>query len=380
MSLPSSPSASDSSTTVQNNALMTIIMQEIKELGGWMAFDRYMEMALYYPGLGYYSSGSTKFGLMPGSGSDFVTSPELSPLFGQCLAKQVKQGLEQTKTKAVWEFGAGSGALAKQLLGQRDASVHYHIIELSADLQFRQAETLKDYTSRVTWHQQLPEAMEGIVVGNEVLDAMPVKLLQRLGGKWFERGVSIYKDELNFADIETHLRPPVDITGQHDYLTELPLQGIAFIRTLAHHLKKGAAFFIDYGFPESEYYHAQRQMGTVVCHRAHQVDMNPLVDPGLKDITAHVDFTAMALAWQNAGDEMTPPKELGTLGYCNQGRFLFNCDIADYLSQASVQEQNASLKLLQEHEMGELFKVMGLYVDQAWDACGFMQGDKSHTL
>lgn len=359
---------------------MAVIMQEIQNLGGWMSFDRYMEMALYHPGLGYYSSGSTKFGLMPSSGSDFVTSPELSPLFGQCLAKQVRQGLEQTNTNAVWEFGAGSGALAKQLIEQIDASVHYHIIELSADLKHRQAETLRDFSSRVTWHQQLPEKMEGIVVGNEVLDAMPVKLLQRMQGQWYERGVAIYKDELSFADRPTDLRPPIDISGQHDYLTELPLQGIAFIRTLAHHLQKGAAFFIDYGFPESEYYHAQRQMGTVVCHRAHQVDMNPLVDPGLKDITAHVDFTAMALAWQNAGDEMTPPKELGTLGYCSQARFLFNCDITDFLSNATLQEQNASLKLLQEHEMGELFKVMGLYVDQAWDACGFMHGDKSHTL
>ena len=380
MSLLSTPSVLVPAPDHQNNPLMSIIMQEIEKLGGWMGFDRYMEMALYYPGLGYYSSGSTKFGLMPSSGSDFVTSPELSPLFGQCLAKQVNQALTQTQTIEVWEFGAGSGALAKQLLGQLEPNVHYHIIELSADLQSRQAKTLEKYSSRVTWHQSLPERMEGVVVGNEVLDAMPVKLLQRIENQWFERGVTIYKDELNFADVLTDLRPPIDISGKHDYLTELPPQGIAFIRTLAHHLQKGAAFFIDYGFPESEYYHAQRQMGTVVCHRAHQVDMNPLIDPGLKDITAHVDFTAMAMAWQNAGDEMNPPKELGTLGYCNQGRFLLNCDITDYLSQASIQEQNASLKLLQEHEMGELFKVMGLYVDQAWDACGFMQGDKSHTL
>ena len=365
------------------------MVQALHAQGGWLPFDTYMALALYTPGLGYYSSGRQKFGALPSSGSDFVTAPTLSPLFGKALARQVQQALAATGTQAVWEFGAGTGDLALQLLqaladpAGATSGLNYHIVELSADLRQRQQTLLARFGDRVQWHDALPPQMEGVVVGNEVLDAMPVKLAVRQQGQWLERGVALAEGQLVFADrpapgIVAPLQ--VAIEGGHDYLTEVPTHAIAFIHTLAERLVKGAAFFIDYGFPAHEYYHPQRHMGTLVCHYRHEMDVNPLSLPGEKDITAHIDFSAMALAWQDAGDALQPARELGTLGFCNQCRFLFNCGIDELLAQANTVEQNAALKLLQEHEMGELFKVLGLYVGQPWDALGFRQGDRSHTL
>ncbi len=173
--------------------------------------------------------------------------------------------------------------------------------------------------------------MHGVVVGNEVLDAMPVQLLARSGGAWFERGVVRRGEGFAWEDRPTELRPPVDIEGAHDYLTEIHPQAQAFIATLADRLQAGAAFFIDYGFPEAEYYHPQRHMGTVMCHRGHQADGDPLADVGAKDITAHVDFTGVALAGQEAGFEV--------LGYASQARFLLNCGILPMMEQASLAER-----------------------------------------
>jgi SAM-dependent MidA family methyltransferase len=357
--------------------------------GGWLSFDTYMALVLYTPGLGYYSSGRQKFGMLPRSGSDFVTAPLLSPLFGRALAKQVGQALEQTGTCAVWEFGAGTGDLALQLLsaltldGGSFTGLKYHIVELSANLRERQEALLGPYKGRVQWHDSLPDQMEGVVVGNEVLDAMPVKLAVRQHGQWRERGVALHEGNLVFADQPAPdiIAPlPQAIEGSHDYLTEVPTHALAFIQTLAERLTKGAAFFIDYGFPAHEYYHPQRHMGTLVCHHRHVMDTDPLSLPGEKDITAHVDFSAMALAWQDAGDALLPPRELGTLGFCNQARFLLNCGMDTLLAHASQVEQNAAMKLLQEHEMGELFKVLGLYVGAPWAALGFQYGDRSPTL
>lgn len=372
------------------STLQDHIAQRITAAGGWIGFDEFMALALYAPGQGYYASDSPKFGVMPYrledgarvEGSDFVTAPEMTPLFGMALANQVAQALQATQTDELWEFGAGSGALALQLLKSLDAmgrsAPRYNIVDLSGSLRQRQAGTLEAYADRVRWLDTLPDQLEGVVVGNELLDAIPVKLLARAGGVWFERGVVLSANQTESApafawsDRPTVLRPPCEVSGQHDFLTEIHPQADAFVRTLADKLKKGALFLIDYGFSEHEYYHGQRHMGTVMCHRSHRADTDPLVDVGLKDITAHVNFTAMALAAQEAGLEL--------LGYCTQARFLLNCGLASLLEAAPLAQRVRAQALIMEHEMGELFKVIGWVKGEAWDALGFAQGDRSHRL
>ena len=352
------------------------IHQAIAQAGGWLGFDRFMAMALYEPGLGYYTNALQKFGTMPSSGSDFVTAPGLSPLFGQTLAVQVRQALQATGTDEVWEFGAGTGALALQLLDSLgDDLARYTIIDLSGTLQARQADTLLKYADKVRWLDNWPKAIEGVVVGNEVLDAMPVHLLQRTDGVWHERGVVSAGQGFAWQDRPTDLRPPIDIEGEHDYLTEIHPQAEAFITSLAERLlagKGGAAFFLDYGFPEAEYFHPQRHMGTVMCHQLHQADDNPLLAVGQKDITAHVNFTGVALAAQNAG--------LAVLGYASQAWFLLNLGLAERMAQASLAERSQAQRLVNEHEMGELFKVIGLTTSADGVAQGFARGDRSHRL
>ena len=360
----------------ETSALPQRIHHAIAKAGGWLGFDRFMAMALYEPGWGYYTNALQKFGAMPASGSDFVTAPLMSPLFGQALAVQVKQALAATDTQEVWEFGAGTGALAKQLLASLgDAIGRYTIIDLSGTLRSRQADHLLEYADKVRWLDHWPEVIEGVVVGNEVLDAMPVQLLQRKNGVWHERGVVSMGDGFAWQDRPTDLRPPVDIEGQHDYLTEIHPQAEAFIASLAERLKAGkggAAFFFDYGFPEAEYFHPQRHMGTVMCHQLHQADDNPLVDVGQKDITAHVNFTGVALAAQDAGLEV--------LGYASQAWFLLNLGLAEQMANASLAERSQAQRLINEHEMGELFKVIGFSTSADWAALGFSQGDRSHRL
>jgi SAM-dependent MidA family methyltransferase len=349
----------------------------VAEGGGWLPFDRFMTLALYAPGLGYYACDSRQFGLMPSSGSDFVTAPELSPLFGRALAVQVAQALDASEADAVWEFGAGSGALAEQLLSALGERVRrYAIVELSAALRERQRERLARFGEKVRWLDVWPEAMHGVVIGNEVLDAMPVQLLHWDGAQWLERGVVATPEGFAWQDRPTPLAPPLDVeSAQHfdpGYVTEIHPQAEAFIATLGERLTKGAAFFIDYGFPETEYYHPQRNGGTLMCHRAHLGDADPLVNVGEKDITAHVDFTAIAVAAQGAG--------LDVLGYTSQARFLLNCGLACELAVASLQQRVHALKLIDEHEMGELFKVIGFARSCEFDAIGFKVGDRTHML
>ena len=370
------------------------IARSIQDAAGWIGFDTFMDQALYTPGLGYYAHGSTKFGALPYTvqggvkvaGSDFVTSPEISPLFGWTLAQQVVQALEVTGTGEVWEFGAGSGALALQILqalkAQGVALSRYTIVDISGSLRARQQATLAEFGDQVRWVDALPMEMRGVVLGNEVLDAMPVKLLARVAGVWHERGVVLShtpaapgtEEALQFAwqDRPTELRPPLEVEGVHDYLTEIHPQGESFVRTLAAKLTAGAVFLIDYGFPEAEYFHPQRHMGTVMCHQAHQVDDDPLVRVGQKDITAHVNFTGVALAGIDAG--------LGVLGYCNQGRFLMNCGLLTQMEAADLPTRVMAQKLIMEHEMGELFKVIGFHKGEPWQALGFEHGDKTHKL
>ncbi len=374
------PPAAVNEPSSVTTALLARLRQAIGEAGGWLPFDRYMGIALYEPGLGYYANTAPKFGHLPQSGSDFVTAPELTPLFGQTLARQVQQALQATGTAEVWEFGAGSGALALQVIDALDAAGHapqrYTIVDLSGSLRERQAATLADHADRVRWVTELPARMEGVVIGNEVLDAMPVRLLWRQRGAWFERGVVLDADgHPAWADRPTDARPPLAIEGPHDYLTEIHPQAEAFVRTLADRLVRGAAFLIDYGFPEAEYYHPQRHMGTLMCHQAHRSDSDPLADPGQKDITAHVNFTGVALAAQDAG--------LSVLGYTSQGRFLLNAGLLDLARDAGPRENALMQKLVLEHEMGELFKVIALAPAasaQGWVPVGFASGDRTHRL
>jgi len=384
-------------------ALYTLIQRSIEIAGGWLGFDRFMALALYAPGLGYYANQSRKFGTTPQSGSDFVTAPELSKWFGRTLANQVAEALDATHTDTVWEFGAGSGALALKLLeALGDKVQRYTIVDVSGSLRARQQTTLAAYIDKVQWVDALPEQISGVVVGNEVLDAMPVQLLQRKNGAWYERGLvwetqgqelevsaervsSANRDSqktlqaLKWNDRVTDARPPIEIEGEHDYLTEIHLQAHAFIQTLADRLlasqkstsKGGAVFLIDYGFPEHEYFHPQRHMGTLMCHQLHRADPDPLSDVGAKDITAHVDFTGIALAAQDAG--------LHVLGYTSQAHFLINCGLLEPLVDAPLEEKTMAQKLITEHEMGELFKVIALGT-HAWEPMGFKQGDRSHTL
>lgn len=364
------------------SALHARIAAEIAAVGGWMGFERFMELALYAPGLGYYARDARQFGALPSSGSDFVTAPELSPLFGRALSRQVRQALDATGTDEVWEFGAGSGALAAQLLDALGERVRrYVIVDLSQALRSRQRETLHArvpaHAARAEWVDRLPETgIAGVVVGNEVLDAMPVALLHWDGAQWSEHGVAVdASGRFAWADRPTALRPPIEPGYLPGTTIELARQASGFVATLAATLRRGAAFLLDYGFPEHEFFHPQRTGGTLMCHRGHLADPDPLVLVGEKDITAHVDFTAVALAGQDAGLEV--------LGYTSQARFLFNCGLVDDLRDADVRTLAAAQRLVNEHEMGELFKAIG-FVKQppgpVFEAIGFAEGDRSHTL
>lgn len=372
-------------SSILTNPLQTLMAKAIDEAGGWLGFDAFMALALYQPGLGYYAHDSQKFGHMPAGartidgaqtgGSDFVTAPELSPHFGRTLARQVAEALQATGTDEVWEFGAGSGALAQQVLDALgDQVMRYTIVDLSGSLRERQRTRLAAHAGKVHWATELPARMRSVVLGNEVLDAMPVKLLARLNGVWHERGVAMHAGRFAYADSPTDLRPPLEVEGSHDYLTEIHPQAEGFVGTLADRLEAGAVFLLDYGFPEHEYYHPQRSMGTVMCHRAHLADGDALADVGEKDITAHVNFTGIALAGQDAGLEV--------LGYTSQGRFLLNCGLLDGLDNASLAERAMAQKLVNEHEMGELFKVIafGAKGQPVWTPLGFAAGDRMHTL
>jgi SAM-dependent MidA family methyltransferase len=373
MQAPGAQSLSARPSACLATAIGQRIAHAIAQAGGWLPFDRFMALALYEPGLGYYARGSRQFGAMPSSGSDFVTAPELSPLFGRTLARQVAQALDAAEADTVFEFGAGSGALAEQLLGALGERVRrYAIVDVSGALRQRQAARLAPFGARVQWLDAWPDTLHGVVVGNEVLDAMPVQLLRFDGADWQERGVAMHDGAFAWADRPTALRPPVEGRFVPGTVTEIHPQAEAFVRSLAERLQRGAALFIDYGFPEAEYYHPQRTGGTLMCHRAHLADADPLADVGDKDITAHVNFTGIALAAQDAG--------LDVLGYTSQARFLLNCGLVDLLQGADLRERAAAQKLINEHEMGELFKVLALGRGLALDALGFAAGDRMHTL
>ncbi len=383
------------SALAQSEALVATLRAELAAAGGWLPFERYMERALYAPGLGYYSGGAQKFGLRGDDGSDFVTAPEMSPLFAATLARAVAEALAASGTTQLMEFGAGTGKLAAGLMNALAvagvAFESYAIVELSGELRERQRATIEalapTLAARVQWLDALPTQFEGVVVGNEVLDAMPVRLFARKDAVWHERGVALDGERFTFVDQplnsarDAHWRDGVlaAIDGAEDYVTETHDAALAFTRTVCAMLARGAAFFIDYGFPRHEYYHAQRVQGTLMCHYRHRAHADPFLWPGLQDITTHIDFTGIAEAGVEAGADL--------LGYTSQARFLMNAGITEVLSAIDPRDverflpaANAVQKLVSEAEMGELFKVIAFSrgIDQTLDA--FARGDRSHTL
>jgi SAM-dependent MidA family methyltransferase len=366
--------------------LVAHIREAIDRAGGWIDFARYMELALYAPGLGYYVAGTTKLGTQ----GDFVTAPEVSPLFGGAVAAQIAGVLNETGGD-VLELGAGSGRLAADLLAEltmrNSLPARSRILEVSPALRQRQQALLRarapGMIDRIDWIDALPQQLTGVILANEVLDALPIHLLAWRDDAIFERGVIRQGDSFGWA--EHDLRSPAlreaasALPVSAPYLSELSLAVPALVGTLAGALEKGVILLIDYGFGRSEYYHPQRTRGTLMCHYRHRSHDDPFYLPGLQDITAHVDFTAVAGAGIDAG--------LNLLGYATQAQFLINCGIADLLARTPADDAGAYLplsagvqKLLSPAEMGELFKVIALGRGIGTPLAGFSQGDKSRLL
>lgn len=366
--------------------LLDLMQSHIVQAGGWLSFAAFMHTALYTPQLGYYSGGGKKFGV----GGDFVTAPELSPLFGLTVANQVAEVLAQTGGD-VLELGAGTGKLALKVLqglqGQAQLPDHYYILDVSAHLRQVQQETLQkdlppEVFARVQWLDALPAQFTGVVLGNEVLDAISVHLVVKKAGQWLERGV-MFEGGLQWQDrplenqqLVSHL--PADLPD--GYLTEVCPAANGLIASLANSLQQGMILMLDYGFGAREYYHPQRNQGTLMCHYQHYAHDNPLTLLGLQDITAHVNFTAIA--------ETALENGLECLGYVNQAQFLINAGIttmmqcihADLEDPSYIRAVSAVQKLISPAEMGELFKVIALTKHLAPPLLGFSQGDKRHTL
>jgi SAM-dependent MidA family methyltransferase len=369
-------------------ALARLIANEIAAGGGWISFARYMELALYAPGLGYYMAGARKLG----HDGDFVTAPEISPLFGRTLARQfaalIGAGLDE-----ILEIGAGSGALAADLLLELDRLGNpprrYLILELSPDLRSRSRDTLAAraprHLERVAWLNGLPPAFSGIVVGNEVLDAMPVHRVIRRRGGTFEGCVQYDEQSGRFLDMDraagTAVRDAVSDLALPGgpYQTEIQLAARGFMRSLGGAVDRGVALIFDYGYPRHEYYHPQRVSGTLMCHYRHRAHGDPFFLPGLQDITSHIDFTAIARAGADVGMEL--------LGYTTQAQFLVNCGLTGILGETPAEEVATYAPLATQvqtltspAEMGELIKVIALGKGVSQQLLGFASGDKSHTL
>ena len=363
MSLP----APSRDALAASHALQQLIAADIERAPGAISFARFMELALYAPGLGYYSGGAAKLG----KDGDFTTAPELTPLFGAALARVAAAIIAQSAPR-ILEFGAGTGKLAFDILTELAAAgvalEQYAIVELSGELRARQQEKLRGFP-QVVWLDALPEAWDGAVFGNEVLDAMPVHLVRKTAAGWRELHVTVeagsfaYEEQPLGGELQRQLAYQVGAEAEaglpEGYETELHGTACGFMATLARMMAKGsgAAFLFDYGFPGHEYYLDQRDKGTLMCHYRHHAHAEPFYLPGLQDITAHVDFTAMALAAQDAGADV--------LAYMNQASFLIGAGVGELLlrtdpsdAMAYLPQANALQRLLSPAEMGELFKVL----------------------
>jgi len=371
--------------------LHEVIVQEIEKAGGWINFAQYMQLALYAPGLGYYSAGLQKFGEQ----GDFITSPEVSPLFAQTLANPVAKLLSDITDAQLMEFGAGSGKLAADLLhalnklGQLPET--YFLVELSADLQQRQRETLQqrvpDLLPRVRWLNQLPETpLNVIIIANEVIDAMPVTRFAINHGDILQQGVAVQDGELGLsyrpasAVIQQQVQAlDIEVSPAHEYCSELNLNIAPWIKSLADCINQGAIYLIDYGYTRSEFYSAERDMGTFIGYYHHRSLDAPLWYPGLQDLTAFVDFTAVAEAALENGMDVD--------GFTSQGNFLINCGLAELVESIQTESELDYYKLVQQMktlslpgEMGERFKVLGLSKGLQDNAPGFEVRDLRYSL
>lgn len=375
------------------DAMRRHLAAAIEAAGGSLPFDGFMEMALYAPGLGYYVNGRRKLG----EGGDFTTAPEVSPLFGQCLAQQTAECLRHLGGGQVLEIGAGSGRMAGDLLAElarlEMLPEAYLILELSPDLQAAQRETLAravpDLLPRVHWLQSLPEVgWQGVVLGNELLDAMPVHRFRRRGECWQELHVGIGDDGFEdrwqtsasprLAEALGHIWPGGAGPGEA-YASEINLRLAPWLQALAQRIVRGYLLLIDYGYTRAEYYHPQRSMGTLICHHRQRAHADPYLLPGLQDITASVDFTALAEAALAAG--------LQVVGYTTQAHFLIDNGLEQRLAPSDPNDPRAHLQLMQgvkrltlPGEMGERFKVMALACDAPDDLSGFRSRDLRDRL
>ena len=344
------------------------IAKAIADEDDWIPFSRYMELALYAPKLGYYSAGTRKFGMH----GDFVTAPEISNVFAKCMALQARQVIEKTGGN-ILELGPGSGVLAadmfEELLAHKVVPERYFLLEVSPDLRERQRKLLAyrfpEHIGRFVWLDSLPEKITGLVIANEVLDVVPCAIVHRTRDQLLERGVIVTEagfawDDQPMPDDALKRRaesafPP----GDYSYLSEINLAAEGLVRTVAASIDKGVALFIDYGFPEREFYHPQRFMGTLRCHYRHRFHGDPFFLPGLQDITAHVDFTAMARAAEGVDAEV--------YGFTTQAYFLISCGLAVMVADGDpgmtlsrLKGTSAVHRLINPSEMGELFKVLGV--------------------
>ena len=390
------PSASIDSQAICQQ-LTQLIQQKIAQAGGWISFAEFMHMALYTPGLGYYSGGAKKFG----QDGDFVTAPEISPLFAQTVALQALQILACGDAKNlncnILELGAGTGQLAADLLLELDRlnclPKQYFILEVSAYLRQVQCETCQaklpqHLYEKLVWLDELPEKMSGLILGNEVLDAIAAHVIHKTAEGWRERGVSFNSDKTSeFIWQDAALTQPnlVEYLPQSlaehlpiGYITEVNPAASALVRSFADMLETGAILLIDYGFGAAEYYHPQRSQGTLMCHYQQLAHDNPLINIGLQDITAHIDFTSIAM--------LHDPTSMRLAGYSSQAQFLINCGILNILQRHSPEGVEymklaaAAQKLLSPAEMGELFKVICFTKNIDEPLIGFAHGDKAHTL
>jgi SAM-dependent MidA family methyltransferase len=373
----------------RHRTLVARIRDEISAGGGAIPFTRFMELALYAPALGYYSAPKPKFG----EDGDFVTAPELTPLFGRCVANQVAQVLQAIDGGDVLEAGAGTGALAADVLRALETvnalPTRYLILEVSAALRALQHDTLQrrapHLLSRVHWLDTLPEpGFRGVVLGNELLDAMPVARFCVNDESVAEQHVT-YEAKGDGAHFTWATRPAgaalaaraaaLDLPS--GYCSEMASHADAWVRSLAVRLAQGAILLLDYGFPRAEFYHPQRAQGTLMCHYRHRTHADPLILAGLQDITAHVDFTAIAEAAHAAG--------LDVLGYTSQAAFLIGCGLTELAmepmeTRAHLERSQAINKLTGPHEMGELFKVIAFGRGLHGPLRGFVIQDRRSRL
>ena len=359
------------------------------QLKGPLSFARFMEMALYEPRLGYYRAGWPTFG----KNGDFITAPEISSLFGCCVARQCEQVLREFKQASIIELGAGSGALSVQILTELEKRhclpAHYYILELSAQFQQRQRDTLKKMVphlfSKVEWLSTLTPALcDGIVIANEVLDAMPVHQFRIENQRILECVVTCDEKKKLFirsaiSNTSFFIEKIKALQLEHieGYTSEINLWLEPWLRTIAQAIKRGCLLFIDYGFPQHEYYLSQRYMGTLMCHYKHHAHADPLILLGVQDITAHVDFTAVANAANSLG--------LTVAGFTHQAAFLLNCGLLDEINsnqndRIRFQQVQAIKQLTLPHEMGELFKVIALTKGDMPALLGFSQFNQVERL